>query len=766
MDKELTIIKNLQSLNNYAFVAIPTDVLDLMQRCYLPSVGEKTTYLLKVFDAYCHITGTSITYLSLSSPSFLDTVKGFLGALASETYLALLSPGRQRYAKAFMNMLDEMRRDIPLLPKLTKEERVPQNHIAAWKKIILSVNQNAVRYWNGWAVNGRRKGNFSYIPINLIWNSHGEEFAENIYKAYRQHDAKFLVRSHSTFNLFLVYLSQNSERWPALSFQHPIEIKTFFCDFMLFYFQDALANGTDLRHKAKLYNSFIHNIEEIFIQPSIWTKPFTGSLPRPIAKAVPGHQTNLKKMADGTIIKDKLITAIPLHLTDSEAIEIIFKKISNDNKLVLRWAKRRLLQSRKAQLRRDNLALTGTLINEKERLSSMDEIGENNFCATFKSRGLAYIRKNAKTIFSKLSSHTLANPLALPKKEDSFALQLLLTYYHPCLTESFFSDLELYDKRGTLSGFMKTDNGYQLIGYKDRKGNKLSEQKIDLTTRTTAWISQYIHLTKPLRDELRIAGDDSWRYLFLHCPRCIDYPTRPRPFRLNPSIIDWYKTIIEDFSKICDLGRNDIQKFLMRVSVTAMRASSGVEIYIRTHSVKDMATALGHTNYNASLLASYLPEPILSFFQSRWIRIFQRGIICEAMKNSPRLLEATKFETMSELHEFLKNHALRDIPEYLKNPEILEHSRSDKASTKNNQRILISIDAGVLTALISLNEAVKNAKHQSKICSTAIYWSRFTNLVVREIEEGYNSDLQAYLSIAQHHANPKNMESLINETSS
>jgi hypothetical protein len=313
---------------------------------------------------------------------------------------------------------------------------------------------------------------------------------------------------------------------------------------------------------------------------------------------------------------------------------------------------------------------------------------------------------------------------------------------------------------------MKTDNGYQLIGYKDRKGNKLSEQKVDLTIRTTAWVSQYIQLTKPLRDELRIAGDDSWRYLFLHCPRCIDYPTRPRPFRLNPSVIKWYRTIINDFSKICDLDENDIRQFLMRISVTAMRASSGVEIYLKTHSVKDMAKALGHTSYNSSLLSSYLPEPILSFFQSRWIRIFQRGIICEAMKNSPRLMEAAKFECMQELHDFLKNHALRDIPEHLRDPETLDQSRADKATTKNNCRILISIDIGILTALISLKEAVKNAKLQSKICSMAIYWSKFTDLVVREIEEGYNSDLQTYLNIAQHHANPKNMESLINETSS
>jgi hypothetical protein len=44
-----------------------------------------------------------------------------------------------------------------------------------------------------------------------------------------------------------------------------------------------------------------------------------------------------------------------------------------------------------------------------------------------------------------------------------------------------------------------------------------------------------------------------------------------------------------------------------------------------------MAEALGHKYYRPELLSFYLPESILNFFQSRWIRIFQKGIICEAI---------------------------------------------------------------------------------------------------------------------------------------
>lgn len=97
-----------------------------------------------------------------------------------------------------------------------------------------------------------------------------------------------------------------------------------------------------------------------------------------------------------------------------------------------------------------------------------------------------------------------------------------------------------------------------------------------------------------------------------------------------------------------------IQEFLERVSLTSLRASCGVAVYLRTKDVTEMAKALGHAKYDPSLLGRYLPEAILAFFQTRWIRIFQRSFICEAMKDSPYLLEATTFETMDELHVFEK----------------------------------------------------------------------------------------------------------------
>ncbi|WVV47951.1 hypothetical protein THH46_30435 [Pseudomonas sp. NA13] len=72
-----------------------------------------------------------------------------------------------------------------------------------------------------------------------------------------------------------------------------------------------------------------------------------------------------------------------------------------------------------------------------------------------------------------------------------------------------------------------------------------------------------------------------------------------------------------------------------------------------------MSEALGHKSFDPSLLARYLPAPIWDFFQDRWIRIFQAGIIIEAMDGSPYKLKASGFDTLEQVEEFLLNHSIQ-----------------------------------------------------------------------------------------------------------
>tara|TARA_R110001592_G_scaffold30473_2_gene109080 strand:- start:355 stop:744 length:390 start_codon:yes stop_codon:yes gene_type:complete len=127
------------------------------------------------------------------------------------------------------------------------------------------------------------------------------------------------------------------------------------------------------------------------------------------------------------------------------------------------------------------------------------------------------------------------------------------------------------------------------------------------------------------------------------------------------------------------------------------------------------------------------------------------------MKDSPYLLKATEFESMEELHNFLKNHALKDIPAHLSAPG------SPSEPVSDNQ-VLISIDKGILIALLSVNRAVTHSKRQEQVSGLARYWSNVSGLIEKEIIQGNDSLLKEHLSAAMENLDPQKMESLIYDT--
>lgn len=761
----MTIIKNTAALDNYPFKVLPEDVRSLMVRSSSVITAGSFNYLMKIFEAYCDITNSKISYIGLSDQTFKKTCSSFLGSLSDDSLIEATSQVRRRYATNFIKLLKQMQKEVPLIPLFDVSPKSFSAFKNDWAVETQKLNSVAVHYWNGWRVVDP-KGESSFLSIPNVWHSHGQSFAEAIFKQYRQNQEKKIRPDNTEFNYFLEYISSHPDKWPEKTFQCPLLIKKLFEAYITVSFKESLANDNDLEIKTKSYSKFINSIDESFFQTGKWAKPFKGQLPKPPVKSRCGSQAKIRENSDGEMVKNNLLTEIPLKITDSKAIEILFKDIRKDNDLVFRWATRKCLEIRRVQLRREKMASEGNLIKTRHpSAKSISDIGASNICASFANHGLAFFRYDYQKRFGDILKSEISDALGLPKSIDLIAFQLRLVHSHQCLTESFFKNFELYNKSGQLSGFLKTNGGYQLVGYKDRKGGGLSEQKVDLNPRDAALVRMLIEITEPLRQELKRAGDDAWRYLFLQCSQSINYPTRARTKK-------WGKhtpgptmdALIEEFSRLTDLAPERLRKFINRVSVTTYRASRAVEGYLDNYSVQQMAKALGHEHYKPTLLASYLPQAILAFFQTRWIRIFQKGIICEAMKDSPRLLEAACFESMIDLDEFLRNHAIREIPTHLHSPELLKKAKNTKSKSADEaDKVVVSICTGVLTALISLRDAVAKAEHPSRVSAHATYWARFGNLVIENIENGVDSDFQKSLSIALRNSNSESMKNFIYE---
>ena len=176
-----------------------------------------------------------------------------------------------------------------------------------------------------------------------------------------------------------------------------------------------------------------------------------------------------------------------------------------------------------------------------------------------------------------------------------------------------------------------------------------------------------------------------------------------------------------------------------------------------------MAEALGHKDYFPDLLDRYLPRPIREFFQERWIRIFQTGIIVEALKDSPYLLRASSFESMSDLDEFLRVHVLKKLD------TVSETANSDLGkSTGSVERasqaeVVFGVNAEILASMIGLQTAVQMAT--LAVSGKARYWAAITDRLIKYVESEFciRSDLKNYLIEARAAARPEQFYDLIYE---
>jgi hypothetical protein len=657
-----------------------------------------------------------------------------------------------------------MREEVPSLNTPHWEPSIIEQGYPIWLNRRDLVDDDDIEYWSGWIIK-TRKGVSHSLSIPDIWHSHGAHFARVIYDAYKAFAEKNNTVDLTIFNAMLVYLVSRSKDWPVATFQSPILINDFFKEFLRYHFLEAHKNGVNINSRIRAWNKFISNIEEAFLEPGIWATPFGEGLVRPAGREVTGAKTHIRITNDGKEVKEKLLTDVPLHVTDREAIEILFKDIKRDINFVVEWAESHAKCLWNRNCRRRELAEAGTPRETPAGMRTIDEIGIENVCATFERDGFNRDEYYLNSRFGVGSSRAdLAKLLALPTSYSLYPFQLLLVAEHPEITSVFLRDFELYNKRGQLSGLLKTNSGYQLIGYKDRKTKKLAEQKIALSERAITLVNQVIEITKPLREFLKKSSNDNWRYLFLTSGVGFAPPKKAPLCCWNKSTFQ-SKTlkaqVLPSLGAVTGFVGDKLLKFAYRVSLTSLRASCGVQVYLETKSVEAMAKALGHSEYRSKLLGHYLPDPILSFFQSRWIRIFQKAFICEAMKDSAYLLETTKFESMDELNTFLLNHGIKDIPEHLENPE----NTKDEEPEKGSSEVYISIDTGILTALLSLESAVANSNKQEQISGIARYWSEVSRLVSKAIENGIDYALKEHLTEAKAHADATKMEGLIYEVS-
>ncbi|EJM23144.1 hypothetical protein PMI22_01286 [Pseudomonas sp. GM21] len=762
----MTIIKITHSIRYHPLTVIDVEVgaLIIQGAAEYQLAQSLSSYLihvpLQLLEAYCDITGQRINMATLTTPVIEEILRGFTAAMAGQEFVEL----SDKYPVMCCRHLFQA-----FAVALT---HLPGAHTIAWDFAMFTPDATECArmaaasdfqrwYWKGWSIL-RPHHPGTYLRLAQLVPPYGRDFVENIFDSLERYYRNRAGAFRTEWNHMFDYLGANNSTWPKSTFSTEVGVKQFMLAFTISHFNYSKESESDAKSQIKNWNRFLNAVEECLCNGEIWAK-LTSPIKRPPPSTKHGSETKIYERNDGILVQEKLLTTVPLHVTDSQAIDLLFFHIKNDLSTVRKWATYQAEDLKKRHDHRVALAAQGTPIIEYQGRNFCKRYSLADVCATLESAD----SKVPVGFLCKVYRHLTGEPCKAPKLAkiygfpvagSLFPLQCLLVLEHPAITTGFLKRFVLYNQNGHMSGFDKEKR--LLIGFKDKKQSDTREQIIELNDTSFKIVQDIIVITSLGRNKLRAQGSDNYRYLFLTSHKAV------APFKLARVTI-WNEDVfrnhsglrgelIAQFSPHSDLSEGELVEFIKRIRLTRIRDSRAVEIFIQTKSSEAMSRALGHENYHPDLLSHYLPDSIMAFIKARWIRIFQKAMVCEAMKDSPHLLRVTRFTNMEELDIFLENHRIQEIPAEAADPE-----RSESRQSVNGSEAVLSIGVPFLASLLSLEAAVKASPNRDRVCGKAEYWSSFADKIISEINNGYNRLLKRHLDAAVKLVDAKKMEPLI-----
>lgn len=679
-----TIIQNSFILQYYNFQNIDKALVDKIERS--KEFSQRKIIFNRLLRAFLFITDQELKFIDLSSSKFQKIIDNFYLFL-NEDYIDLSAESLRNTKYELISWIKSLKKEIPKL----------RNYEINTSKtdFDFQFNKENINYIQGWFLQGKDNKKQMFINLITFYELLGAEKTKLIHKNAQHYSSKFELETNkqliSMINEFSDFIKLKEINKIKKELESEIELYNLIKEFCFFFFKKEEEEKRVLYNSKRKWNKFVEAFNEIFLDGKILPK-LSYELPRAPSHNMKGFEKRIK-IQNGIEVKSKLITEIPLNITDDVALEILFKKINTDVNLTLEWANH----------------------NIKELVNSYDK----SFPHECFNKSSLEIKK---ILDSKGFLRDIKNTLLTTNSLEPF--MFLLINEHPQITESFLVNFELYDDNNNLSGYIKPDNNFYLIGYKKRRGADLAEQKILLNEKSKQIIDTIIELTDNYRTYLKNQNNDDWRCLFIHGgengikPQKLTKNFVPAPSNLN---IQEGKKRIDFVMNKTNCSTEEATRFVTNMTMTKLRASKAVQLYLVQNDTQKMAEALGHKYYKPELLSFYLPESILNFFQSRWIRIFQKAIICEAMKDSENLFKASNFKSMQDLEEFIHLHSLKNIPDIKDNDNQLSV----------NDEIYIGINQDILSVLLSLEKAVELAENE--VSAKALYWSKFSSKLQEEI---------------------------------
>lgn len=732
----MTIIKDISTYQTYPYEAMSAELVACLAQALGHPKKRSVNSILKSLECFLQITDQALSLDELKSNVSDEKLSDFIGALLSPQFRILSHDRRVALANNLQDAINTIRQKNSQLDWRGKVKSYDIYSYYRGRFEALTLNSNKVYYWTGWHCKNVND-NIISLPLRPVYINYGRAAAEKLYEIGKNFHQSRRTCSNVSINAISRFLEDQSQQYTAYALKDRSVSTDFFTDLWIHYYKHHITKKSGHANVVSRWRNIIRPfILEHIVPSNIFGNPY--DIPDPKSTPPQGADSNIITELDREY-KNKLIIRIPLEIPDEEAFARIRADIYSAHNLVMTWCESKISAAMTAYTITREMAETGSSVKVGKPasdsrgnawlLSKDNPEALANLAATFSEYGYAGLKsayKNFHSLFPKLPTQ-----LGLPNRQTLLPFCIKLITSDPRITPAFLASVELYDSRGMLKGLENSDTPQYIHGYKDRKHADSSEMRIKLTSETATIVASIIALTNPLREFLRSKNDDTWRKLLISTPKGLG---KPLHYTCKTNNTEYHqKTVCDELTALApDADTFIIQQLSKTILRPAtMRSTAAVITFLETGSVYSMAEALGHNRYDPDLLERYLPPSILYFFRDRWVRKFQTGIIVQALKGSPYLLDASGFNSMGQLESFLELNCLA-IPD--RDIESRDQSTTDKA--------LVNIDPVIARAIVTLTSACPPGK---KLNSKAQHWADFSQCLLSYL----NSDPENNLEILE-----------------
>jgi hypothetical protein len=723
----------------------------VLSRFYSDELTSYTNWSLNTYALFVDLTITNgkgqFTAINIrnDSTALQNHYQSFIGFIWSE-YLPLTYLKKYAYSNHAFNVFTEFanNNDLTLLKVKTSTRSISDSTkdcVDYFSK--LDINQDLVEYYQGWVVISKDDSP-AYIHLAVLHDTYGKEFTDKIFSAVSNYSKtlnreSLKVTIESVTNLFKAAIQICPSIGELEDNLQSSQVHLFFESIMNLLFAESQMKGNDARTFFKKWKILIKNYTTCFVETGIFEEPLKPLL---APKFIGSKDLALTFSTGGDLNQkeaERWLVNIPLYIKDDEAINIIEQRLERDLAHI-RTISHRLFEEIKQRLARNKTYIkegavkprffaSGDFNPRKQAKSDGYDLGNlKNTISTFYHYGFNENHKMgnyARFLGFEGQNNLLVKELSLPTAATIESLISLLVLEHPSITASWIIRWELFDKSGTQVGFRESGNQWIALSYKNRKGAMNAQQEIKLNDYSRTVVETLIQLTQFSRNWMRAKGDKNWRYM------CITAKLHKADHNENllKQLCNTYNTFNEAISEESYLPSGKIlvtkleaEEISLLVSLKTIRKGKGLQIYLKTQSLRAVSEALGHKRVHIGLLGSYLPKPLMDFFNARWVRQFQNAIVFEAMKDSLYLFDALDFEPCY-LSKFLANHGIGELPD-----NIAKHAKIDATTNKKLSdkccvdELTFTISTPLIQVLIAIQTVVDNADDEDSFLNIVTSW--------------------------------------------